>query len=175
MTVLTRIRRQGMRPGMADANNSFAMMTVTLKMQVLVCILCLSTVMAFSSGFQVQKTRVFPAALFASSRRHWMVQVASAAIMATTSTLSIPSAVCAEDATTAVEMKTFIDPQGYFAMRLPKNYFTLRRSAKGDLPDAKTGQGRRGSSIFTAGDMSKAEVVAVERYVLYIDNECVCV
>lgn len=151
-----------MRPRMADANNGFAM--ITLKMQVLVCILCLSTVIAFSSGFQVQTTRVFPAALFASSRRHWMVQAASAAIMAST-TLIIPSAVCAEEATTAVEMKTFIDPQGYFAMRLPKNYFTLRRSAKGDLPDAKTGQGRRGSSIFTAGDMSKAEVVAVERYV----------
>lgn len=63
-----------------------------------------------------------------------------------------------------VEMKDFVDPVGYFSIRVPKNFFTLRRSAKGDLPDAKTGQGRRGSSIFSAGDMAKAEVVAIERY-----------
>eukprot|EP00548_Thalassiothrix_antarctica_P012406 CAMPEP_0194156666 /NCGR_PEP_ID=MMETSP0152-20130528/69140_1 /TAXON_ID=1049557 /ORGANISM="Thalassiothrix antarctica, Strain L6-D1" /LENGTH=205 /DNA_ID=CAMNT_0038864521 /DNA_START=240 /DNA_END=857 /DNA_ORIENTATION=+ len=61
-------------------------------------------------------------------------------------------------------MKTFVDPIGYFLISVPQNYFTLRRTAKGDLPDPKTGQGRRGSSIFTAGDMGKAELVAVERY-----------
>ena len=33
------------------------------------------------------------------------------------------------------------------------------------MPDEKTGKdGRRGSSIFTAGDMAKAEVIAIERY-----------
>jgi hypothetical protein len=34
------------------------------------------------------------------------------------------------------------------------------------LPDPSSGQGRRGSSIFTAGNMAKAEVVAVERCVV---------
>lgn len=61
-------------------------------------------------------------------------------------------------------MKEFVDPQGLFSLRVPQSFFTLRRSAKGDLPDSKTGNGRRGSSIFTAGNMAKAEVVAVERF-----------
>jgi hypothetical protein len=63
----------------------------------------------------------------------------------------------------AVPMKDFLDPLGFFSIRVPKSYFALRRTAKGDLPDEKTGIGRRGSSIFTAGDMSKAELIAVER------------
>mmetsp|Transcript_35897 Transcript_35897/g.83735 ORF Transcript_35897/g.83735 Transcript_35897/m.83735 type:complete len:208 (-) Transcript_35897:8-631(-) len=65
-----------------------------------------------------------------------------------------------------VEMKTFVDPVGYFSVRVPKIYYAIRRSAKGDLPNASTGQGRRGASIFAAGDMAKAEVVAVERFIL---------
>lgn len=65
-----------------------------------------------------------------------------------------------------VEMKKFVDPIGLFEIMVPKRFFSLRRSAKGDLPDEKTGQGRRGSSIFTSGDMAKAEVVAVERCVV---------
>lgn len=67
-----------------------------------------------------------------------------------------------------IEMKTFIDPKGLFAINVPKRYFAIRRTVKGDLPDEKTGQGRRGSSIFTAGDMAKAEVVAIERYVFIL-------
>jgi hypothetical protein len=63
-----------------------------------------------------------------------------------------------------IEMKEFIDPQGLFSIRVPNSFYTLRRTAKGDLPDVKTGKGRRGSSIFTAGNMAKAEVVAVERF-----------
>ncbi len=63
-----------------------------------------------------------------------------------------------------LEMKDFVDPQGLFTLRVPKDFFTLRRTVKGDLPDAQTGRGRRGSSIFTAGNMAKAEVVAVERF-----------
>lgn len=66
----------------------------------------------------------------------------------------------------AVEMKEFVDPKGLFSLRIPKYYFAIRREVKGDLPDPKTGEGRRGSSIFTAGDMTKAELVAVERYVM---------
>lgn len=49
-------------------------------------------------------------------------------------------------------------------MDVPQRFFAIRRSAKGDLPDAKTGKGRRGGTIFTAGDMAKAEVIAVERF-----------
>ena len=60
------------------------------------------------------------------------------------------------------EMKKFVDPYGMFDIEVPEEFFTLRRTAKGDLPDAQ-GKGRRGSSIFTAGNMAKAEVVAVER------------
>ena len=62
-------------------------------------------------------------------------------------------------------MKRFVDNANpsYFVIDVPQRFFTIRRSAKGDLPDAQTGQGRRGGTIFTAGDMSKAEVVAVER------------
>ena len=59
-----------------------------------------------------------------------------------------------------LEMQVFEDP--LFSVRVPKTFFTLRRTQKGDLPDAKTGKGRRGSSIFTAGNMAKAEVIAVE-------------
>lgn len=61
-----------------------------------------------------------------------------------------------------IEMKLFEDP--LFILSVPKGFFTLRRTQKGDLPDSKTGNGRRGSSIFTAGNMAKAEVIAVERY-----------
>jgi hypothetical protein len=60
-------------------------------------------------------------------------------------------------------MKKFVDPQGLFEIEIPTNFFAIRRTVKGDLPDAETGTGRRGSSIFTAGDLNKAEVVAVER------------
>jgi len=114
---------------------------------------------------------LFPSAVV--SRRSWWTQIATTT--ATTSAFSIaPNSVMAvEDegeaqsiAAPGVVMKEFVDPLGYFSIRVPKTFFTLRRSAKGDLPDAKTGKGRRGSSIFTAGDMSKAEVVAVERCVV---------
>ena len=65
-----------------------------------------------------------------------------------------------------VPMKSFVDnaKPSLFSIDVPQRFFAIRRSAKGDLPDAKTGQGRRGGTIFTAGDMSKAEVIAVERF-----------
>lgn len=65
--------------------------------------------------------------------------------------------------TKPVEMKSFLDPMGFFSIRVPKIFYILRRSAKGDLPDA-SGKGRRGASIFTAGNLAKSEVVAVERF-----------
>jgi hypothetical protein len=77
-----------------------------------------------------------------------------------------PHIVPADDEEVApVQMKQFVDPVGYFSIRVPEYFFTIRRSTKGDLPDPKTGEGRKGSSIFTAGDMNKAELVAIERYV----------
>lgn len=67
-------------------------------------------------------------------------------------------------ATATVPMRTFVDPAGLFVLNIPQRFFALRRSAKGDLPDAQTGSGRRGSTIFSAGDMAKAEVVSVEYF-----------
>ncbi len=113
-------------------------------------------------------------------RRQFLQKVASsttAAIIgleASTSTFSSAFAAEVEEAAVAtaaspavvqntIEMKTFLDPKGLFAINVPKRFFAIRRTVKGDLPNEKTGQGRRGSSIFTAGDMSKAEVVAIER------------
>lgn len=86
------------------------------------------------------------------------------------STLSAAVSVAASKAlaeeATDVPMKLFIDTANpsLFAINVPQRFFAIRRSAKGDLPDEKTGKGRRGGTIFSAGDMSKAEVVAVERF-----------
>lgn len=104
-------------------------------------------------------------------RRSWFQEATTVAAAAF---VLAPPAALAEDAAVAtpppvvaaapvIDTKVFVDPVGYFEITIPKYFFALRRSAKGDLPNAKTGQGRRGSSIFTAGDMAKAEVVAVER------------
>ena len=80
---------------------------------------------------------------------------------ADTVTAELPAAT---GATAPVAMKTFVDPAGLFVLNIPQRFFALRRSAKGDLPDAQTGTGRRGSTIFSAGDMAKAEVVSVEYF-----------
>ena len=83
---------------------------------------------------------------------------------------SIPSAARADDATaTAVAMKTFVDPEGLFIINIPQRFFAIRRTNQGDLPNSATGSGRRGSSIFNAGDLAKAEVLAIERYVTLHD------
>lgn len=96
------------------------------------------------------------------NRRSWL-QLTTAGWA--TNLLFAPAIAAASAAPDIVPMKTFIDPMGLFVINVPQRFFSLRRSAKGDLPDSKTGQGRRGSSIFTSGDMAKAEVVAIERYV----------
>jgi hypothetical protein len=74
-----------------------------------------------------------------------------------------------------IEMKEFKDPYGMFSIDVPQSFFTIRRAAKGDLPDIKTGKGRRGSSIFTAGDLAKAEVIAIERYVVSTLRFCMII
>lgn len=103
-----------------------------------------------------------------NTRRNWIHCVATAActsVLLTSPTIArADDAVAVAPAPTPLEMKDFVDPAGLFSLRVPKNFYTLRRTQKGDLPDAKTGKGRRGSSIFTAGNMAKAEVVAVERF-----------
>ena len=95
------------------------------------------------------------------SRRHVLTKLIGIA----GASLLMPRTSRAEVDVTSVEMKEFVDPYGLFSISVPNGFYTLRRKAKGDLPDEKTGKGRRGSSIFTAGNMAKAEVVAVERYV----------
>eukprot|EP00520_Triparma_pacifica_P011121 CAMPEP_0118641946 /NCGR_PEP_ID=MMETSP0785-20121206/5579_1 /TAXON_ID=91992 /ORGANISM="Bolidomonas pacifica, Strain CCMP 1866" /LENGTH=206 /DNA_ID=CAMNT_0006533477 /DNA_START=164 /DNA_END=781 /DNA_ORIENTATION=- len=50
-----------------------------------------------------------------------------------------------------------------FSLKVPTSFYVLRRKDKGDLPD-KNGNGRRGATVFTAGQMKKASVIAVERF-----------
>lgn len=65
-----------------------------------------------------------------------------------------------------VPMKRFVDTvnPSLFVIEIPQRFFSIRRTFKYDLPDAKTGKGRRGGTIFSSGDMSKAEVIGVERF-----------
>lgn len=100
-------------------------------------------------------------------RRDWIRSTVSLLSLGfPAATLLSPTRAKAADALASqvVEMKDFVDPAGLFVMRIPKRFFALRRSAKGDLPDDK-GVGRRGATLFTAGDLGKAEVIAVERCV----------
>lgn len=113
-------------------------------------------------GHQFQPSVRRQSQLFAQTRpdmtrRNWIQSLVAFGLLVVSSDV-----VRAQD---PVEMKLFVDPVGYFSISIPQNFFTLRRSAKGDLPDPKSGTGRRGSSIFTAGDLQKAEIVAVERCV----------
>ena len=98
------------------------------------------------------------------SRRH-ILSTGFAALVTSGIILPAKAETAATSSELALDMKTFVDPLDLFKISVPRSFFVLRRSAKGDLPDEKTGKGRRGSSIFTAGDMGKAEVIAVERYV----------
>jgi len=98
----------------------------------------------------------------ATTRRNWLGGAVAAATLA--SSPRIARAGDAPPAAPPLATKEFVDPAGFFALRVPEGFYTLRRTQKGDLPDARTGRGRRGSSIFTAGNMAKAEVVAVERF-----------
>ena len=55
--------------------------------------------------------------------------------------------------------KIYTDPQGLFSLLIPKRYFVIRRDTNGD------DSSRSGSSIvLTAGDLSKAQVVSIERF-----------
>ena len=87
--------------------------------------------------------------LAAVSRRNWLYTGGAAAFLTTFSNAIDPAYADVGPETQQLEMKEFVDPQGLFSIRVPTNFYTLRRTQKGDLPDAKTGKGRRGSSIFT--------------------------
>ena len=50
-----------------------------------------------------------------------------------------------------------------FSLNVPTSFYVLKRKDKGDLPD-KNGNGRRGATVFTAGQMKRASVIAVERF-----------
>ena len=54
----------------------------------------------------------------------------------------MPPIALADVDVSTVEMKEFVDPYGLFSINVPAGFFTLRRKAKGDLPDEKTGKGR---------------------------------
>jgi hypothetical protein len=105
--------------------------------------------------------------LFRSISRSFSSVVASVLIGMDSSPTVAMAASVSDDVTTlsTIVMKTFIDPQGLFAINIPQRFFAIRRTNQGDLPNTATGSGRRGSSIFNAGDLAKAEVLAVERYV----------
>lgn len=143
-------------------------MTMTGRMRrPLISVLLTATLISLASAFSPLsnapiRTDPFPLSAHGGSRRHWLQQVTGA--VAASVLLPTGPSFASDEATTVAlpEMKNFVDP--LFVIRVPKSFFTLRRSAKGDLPDAKTGKGRRGSSIFSAGDMAKAEVVAIERF-----------
>lgn len=67
-----------------------------------------------------------------------------------------------------VPMQSFVDPEQHlFSISVPSSFYTIRRKGygaiTGDLPDAG-GNGRRGATIFTAGDYATASVVAVEKF-----------
>lgn len=90
--------------------------------------------------------------------------LSSLLVTVASTTITFPKMAHADTIATTIDMKTFVDPQGLFQIQIPTRFFAIRRTVKGDLPNEQTGKGRRGSSIFTAGDMAKAEVIAIERY-----------
>ena len=139
---------------MADlSENHFSKMAALLTVFVSLSTFFVLETLAFEGPWQLPRRT---SQLSSRSRRDWMMDIGMIP------TLTFVDAVIAEDrqAAISIEMKRFVDP--LFALSLPKSFYALRRTRKGDLPDSKTGKGRRGSSIFTAGNMAKAEVIAVE-------------
>jgi len=124
-----------------------------------------------------------------SQRRKFLQSTAAITVASWTSGSNIKSPIVTPvspayadvDVSTVVEevpIKLFTDTANpsLFAINVPTRFFSIRRTFKYDLPDAKTGKGRRGGTIYSAGDMSKAEVIAVERYVfVYVLLLCVFV
>jgi len=64
--------------------------------------------------------------------------------------------------TDKMAMTLYEDPNGLFKIRIPKGFFIFRRPGNPTNKD-KT-KSRKGSSIFTSGDIGKAEIVSVDRF-----------
>lgn len=148
---------------------------MTMTPRLLVAALVCSATAHSTAAFGVPKPSVDVFADGGSSalsgqRRHFLQSTAAVAVASWTGPSPAFSDDAAEGVTAAapveVPMRLFVDnaKPSLFAIEVPQRFFAIRRSGKGDLPDPKTGQGRRGGTIFTAGDMSKAEVIAVERF-----------
>eukprot|EP00616_Rhizochromulina_sp_CCMP1243_P003952 CAMPEP_0118981064 /NCGR_PEP_ID=MMETSP1173-20130426/29758_1 /TAXON_ID=1034831 /ORGANISM="Rhizochromulina marina cf, Strain CCMP1243" /LENGTH=260 /DNA_ID=CAMNT_0006931459 /DNA_START=68 /DNA_END=847 /DNA_ORIENTATION=- len=89
------------------------------------------------------------------------------ASLAGTALLGGPMGGKADDAIVAEgqQLASFEDPLGMFRVSLPPKWYKVRPKDKGDLPDAR-GKGRRGSRIFSAGDLSNQfapKILSVER------------
>ena len=71
-----------------------------------------------------------------------------------------PAAPAAPDEAAAVALpplERYRDPEGLFSLELPAGYFKIRRTIEGDII-------RRGNAIFSGGDLSKSEIVSLEKY-----------
>ena len=109
-----------------------------------------------TTGSNTEQTAPSPAVDNNINNRRLLLQSLTTSILAATTSQPSHAATAQE-----IAFKPIVDD--LFSIDVPQNFFAIRRTNKGDLPDAKTGKGRRGGTIFTAGDMGKAEVVAVER------------
>ncbi|KAL7571520.1 hypothetical protein ACA910_020939 [Epithemia clementina (nom. ined.)] len=95
-----------------------------------------------------------------ASTNAWGESDAASLGMAPASTETVAATTASSN---SLDMKTFVDPYGMFDIEVPQEFYTLRRTAKADISDDDKGK-RKGSSIFTAGNLAKAEVVAVDRF-----------
>lgn len=60
------------------------------------------------------------------------------------------------------KMTLYNDPNGLFRLSIPKSYFIFRRP--GNPNNKGKTKSRKGSAIFTAGDIGKAEIVSIDRF-----------
>jgi hypothetical protein len=98
------------------------------------------------------------------TRRDWLQRCCAGAITSITfatiqpkmAEAAVPIDTIMPTTTTIEAMKTFLDPDGLFAVNIPQRFFAIRR---------KVDSRRQESLIFTAGDLAKAELIAIERYV----------
>lgn len=108
-------------------------------------------------------------AVTASGRRRFLFTSTTALTISSWAGGRVPTpwlSTASAESIAEVPMKLFVDTAtpSLFTVEIPQQFFAIRRTLKGDLPDPKTGQGRRGGTIFSAGDMSKAEILGVERF-----------
>lgn len=89
-------------------------------------------------------------------QRRQILQWPVAAILLSTMTLPTQSTL----AVSTMEIQSsrfYVDPQGFFSLRIPKRFFVIRRESNGD-------DGSSSSILLTAGDLSKAQLISIERF-----------